>query len=684
MTTIKLIKAFILIALVSIVVSGHAFALPGIALDTDYTTHDYDPTDPLKDVEAVITAEANEEMRIAIVAQDAISLNAYQVAVNYDPSRMDFIEGSEDDPSQGITNLLKKNGGRTVGLHTLERTPGTVSIVNALRGRNADEAVTGSGVIALLKFRVLDSSPDNQMTLSNILLLDFEGTVYPVTVSNTRNAIHNPSSGNEEPNDPEEPEEPNDPENPEEPNDPENPEEPNDPENPEEPEEPNDPEDPNDPEEPEDPDNPGEDDELIAGVFIADDFGLITIDWLYDGGAYKGELGIFSLEGMDLTVPDLEAFIAEAVRRVLSPDDHDGGLVLSDPTDRARFSGVLGGESQDWNEGEFIGVRTFEMNPGEKFALILVPNGTFEALAANPGTTDKNKRPLFSFTSPNSDYGMHVGQVADINGKGLGFVFEDMEFTNSDRDYNDLMVQINGAVSEVPTIDEMLERFTTTASKKRSSRRDSRWHDWRTNDELGRKIMEHLEGIPGPDDLWTSVTLDASADLMVYDAEDNFSGKDGGGIPGSLIEFDAENGRQTVSLPRLTDSQAYRLVLRCMGYETGLLTIKGHEGFAEISSDSEEISTEAHQVLTTDLTLSPSGEPASFGTPDVPRAADGTPLWYDFDGDGRIDDDDINKAASFWNTCEGDLGYDPFFDLDEDGCISILDIMPVSNSKYIP
>ncbi|MDM8525038.1 DUF4114 domain-containing protein [Desulfococcaceae bacterium HSG8] len=419
-----------------------------------------------------------------------------------------------------------------------------------------------------------------------------------------------------------------------------------------------------------------------GGVFTIDSTGLVTIDWLYDGGAYKGELGIFSLEGMDPSVPDLEAFIAEAVARVLSPEDHDGGIVLSDPTDRARFSGVLGGESRDWNEGRLIGLRTFEMNPGDKFALILVPNSTFEALAKNPGTTDKKKRPLFSFTSPNSDYGMHVGQVADISGEGLGFVFEDMEFTNSDKDYNDLIVQINGAVSEIPTIDEMLERFKVT-SKKRSSPRDNNWYDWRTNDELGRKIMEHLGAIPGNDELWASVTLDADAALMVYDEKNQFTGKDGGEIPGSFVAFD-ENGWQTVSLPGMkSDSHNYRVVLRCMGDEPGQLTVKGHEGTAEISLASKEISIEPYQVLKAGLSVSFSEDDlvAGFGDFDVPRASDGTPLTYDFNADGIINDEDIELVSSIWNTCEGDPEYDEFFDFDNDGCISILDITRVVNSK---
>jgi len=61
--------------------------------------------------------------------------------------------------------------------------------------------------------------------------------------------------------------------------------------------------------------------EFKAGVFTVNETGLVKADWLYDGGAYKGELGIFSTEGMDMTVPDLTAFVAEAVTRVLSGTD---------------------------------------------------------------------------------------------------------------------------------------------------------------------------------------------------------------------------------------------------------------------------------------------------------------------------------------------------------------------------
>ena len=413
----------------------------------------------------------------------------------------------------------------------------------------------------------------------------------------------------------------------------------------------------------------------VPGVFTVGEAGEIRTDWLYDGGAYTGELGMFSLDGMDLSVPDLTAFIAEAVSRVLSGTE--GHIILSDPTDKARFSGVLGGEPTDWNKGILISERSFDMKPGDRFALMLVPNSTFKALAADPGTADTAKRPLFSFTSPNSDYGMHVGQVADINGTGMGFVFEDMEFGSSDKDYNDLIVQIRGAKSAVPTIDEMLESFTAAAKR---SRRDDGWLDWRSDTELGRKIIAHLEATPGNDDLWTSVRLEAPADLMIYASDESATGKDSGGIPGSFISFTGDGG-QLVSLPKIAGDSQYRIVLRCLKDASGSLSLRKYLGFGELSEDTKDIQLQAHQVLRANLSVSssPDGEAiVSIGNIAVPTGTDGTPLIHDFNGDGDIDDEDIGMTASRWNTCEGDAEFDPFFDLDDDGCITVMDIMQVA------
>ncbi len=58
---------------------------------------------------------------------------------------------------------------------------GTVSIANALLGSDCNEAPEGSGVIALLKFRVLDTDPENQPTLGNVYFVNCNGDEQEIT-----------------------------------------------------------------------------------------------------------------------------------------------------------------------------------------------------------------------------------------------------------------------------------------------------------------------------------------------------------------------------------------------------------------------------------------------------------------------------------------------------------------------
>jgi hypothetical protein len=85
-------------------------------------------------------------------------------------------------------------------------------------------------------------------------------------------------------------------------------------------------------------DNPSFD----TGVFTVGSSGQVSIDYLFDGGLYQGELAIFSLEGMEQYQTDLNEFIAEAARRALSNSDF-GHVVISDATEGARFHGSFPG-----------------------------------------------------------------------------------------------------------------------------------------------------------------------------------------------------------------------------------------------------------------------------------------------------------------------------------------------------
>ncbi|MDM8526239.1 DUF4114 domain-containing protein [Desulfococcaceae bacterium HSG8] len=413
---------------------------------------------------------------------------------------------------------------------------------------------------------------------------------------------------------------------------------------------------------------------FTAGIFTVGETGTVTIDWLYDGGMYKGELGIFSLTGMEDLEPGSPEFIEEAARRALS-GTVEGYVVISDQTEGARFSGLLG-ESKDWNSGEH-NLKTVTMRPGDSFATILVPDSTLEKLRKNPGTTDSHKRPLFSLASSNPEHGMHLGQIADINGSGNAFVYEDMNFTYSDKDYNDFIFLVTGATAEAALLDDLIEPEKDWRIVQNPDDPDDPGH-------LGGEIMGHADATPPEDDSGTAppafrmtvtLTSDAAVGLAVYDPSERVCEKVVSLIPGA--SFTSDNGRQIVSLTSAADGK-YRFVLR--GGESGVcnLTVKGYEDGAEILTDTKQSEIGAHQVLTSHVTVAfGDNSPIIIRNPEVS-------LKYDSDGNGRIDDRDIKRVSSKWNAECGDPEYDPYFDLDDDCYIGILDIMPVVNSKTAP
>jgi len=407
------------------------------------------------------------------------------------------------------------------------------------------------------------------------------------------------------------------------------------------------------------------------GIFIAGDDGVVEMDWLYDGGGYQGELGIFSLSGMEFL--EGEVFVREAVTRAMS-NSRKGYIVYSDPREGARFRGILG-EDTEWNNGPYRGKKRFEMLPRDRFAFIMIPNSTFEKFSHDPSTEAPYKRPLFSIISPNWDYGMHQGQTADVSGMGSAFVFEDIEFSESDKDYNDLIIQVFGASAKgIPSLDSLVSR------KRGGTRRNSDdWFDWRTETEMGREIMEHIETASSSyGDLKISVILNASSDLSVYDSQGRECGEKGCHIPGAALGVDRDSRYRFVTLPASAEGE-YRVVARSATGSTGYLSVRKHRKKGGIVSEKGEmISIGAHGTLVSDVQIHASGGDMSIDMSAVEESPAGP---HDFNGDGIVDDADIKMLSSIWNTCEGDEDFDVFFDLDNDGCITILDITPVVNSS---
>ncbi|WP_324633480.1 DUF4114 domain-containing protein, partial [Phormidium sp. CCY1219] len=208
--------------------------------------------------------------------------------------------------------------------------------------------------------------------------------------------------------------------------------------------------------------------DFTSGTFLVGNPGKVSIQFLYDGGAYKSEIGIFSLTGMETLIPGSAEFIKEAAKRALSHSEQ-GYIVISDATEAAKFTGDLG-EVNNFNRGEISENQTFSMQPGDKFGIILVPNGTIEEVQENPEITG-NKRPLFSLATANPLDAFHVGQIADVTGEGNLFVMEDLRVdVGSDRDYNDLIFSLFGATGTVTVLDELINpnldwRTTDTAQE---------------------------------------------------------------------------------------------------------------------------------------------------------------------------------------------------------------------------
>ena len=209
---------------------------------------------------------------------------------------------------------------------------------------------------------------------------------------------------------------------------------------------------------------------FTSGYFTVGSTGQVGIDYLFDGGGYQSELGIFSLEGLQQFEAGSNAFIQEVVRRVLSQSTL-GNVVVSDASEGARFSASLEWEG-NLNSGEYLGVKTVAMNPGDRFGVVTLPNGTFQQAFAT-SNFDGSQRPLFSLGTANPNSAFQFGQIADVTGTGSTFVMEDLRLdTGSDKDYNDIIFQVLGAVGSAVSLEQVINPA----------------YDWRPTD-LGQKII---------------------------------------------------------------------------------------------------------------------------------------------------------------------------------------------------
>lgn len=184
------------------------------------------------------------------------------------------------------------------------------------------------------------------------------------------------------------------------------------------------------------------------GAFTVGQSGQVSIDYLFDGSAYEGKVAVFSLTGMEGVLQgDPDDFMKEVARRALS-NSNLGHVVISDATEGARFSGDVGYEG-NFNAGLYPGARAFSMAPGEKFGVMLVPNGSVEDVLARGLGLGGGSTPMFSIASLNLGRSNQFAQVVDAVADGNSFVFEDnWLWRGSDRDFNDVVFQVRGAIAK--------------------------------------------------------------------------------------------------------------------------------------------------------------------------------------------------------------------------------------------
>jgi subtilisin-like proprotein convertase family protein len=185
------------------------------------------------------------------------------------------------------------------------------------------------------------------------------------------------------------------------------------------------------------------------GVLIVGASGQLEFDYALDGGRYQGEAGIVSLrdlEGFDWGSPN---WTREIVDRVLS-NSVLGYHLVNDRVDNPWID-LFHDET-----GDYHGTQIIEMTPGDTVAIVLIPNGTFAEVLANP-EIGGDKRPLFSIATANPDDNFYFGQIA-VADRDV-YVMEDKRIDlGSDRDYNDFGFRLTGVTPRgIGSIDDLVE-----------------------------------------------------------------------------------------------------------------------------------------------------------------------------------------------------------------------------------
>jgi len=159
------------------ILAGFCYAGPNSSaacrLDMDNSTWSYENIS-LVDIEQLTIGLENDKLTVAVIAQNVKNLDTYQVEIHFNPDVLLFEDGNENSPTDGRLNILKINGGSTIGFQAIEKQPGIINISNTLIGSNANQAPEGIGILAILTFKVI-SQQVTDLKISNTYFIDSDG-----------------------------------------------------------------------------------------------------------------------------------------------------------------------------------------------------------------------------------------------------------------------------------------------------------------------------------------------------------------------------------------------------------------------------------------------------------------------------------------------------------------------------
>ncbi len=147
----------------------------GCSIDADATTFDYDDAVSRTDIETAVFAEAGQNFYLLVAAQNVVNLDTFNILVDFDQDILEFVGG--ETSSLDIENIMEKENAFAVCMKptVLESSPGTVAFACSLQRGQEGKAPDGSGVAAILEFRLKECGRCTKVAPVDVSFCDVEG-----------------------------------------------------------------------------------------------------------------------------------------------------------------------------------------------------------------------------------------------------------------------------------------------------------------------------------------------------------------------------------------------------------------------------------------------------------------------------------------------------------------------------